>query len=95
VYGATKELPSRVIRSVIAKNLDRLIGAQVDALPPSLVRRFGFPPLAQAWREVHAPHDLEAAARAKERIVFDEFFSIALAAAVKRARRERPAVRAR
>src|SRR6202011_491472 len=59
-----------------------------DALPPSLVRRFGFPPLPQAWREVHAPHDLDAVKRARERIVFDEFFSIALAAALKRARRE-------
>jgi ATP-dependent DNA helicase RecG len=88
VYGATKELPSRVIRTVIAKNIDRLIGQQTDALPPSLVRRFGFPPLAQAWREVHAPRDLDAVKRARERIVFDEFFSIALAAALKRARRE-------
>jgi ATP-dependent DNA helicase RecG len=88
VYGATKELPSRVIRTVIAKNLDRLIAQHADALPASVVRRFGFPPLAQAWREVHAPHDLDAVKRARERIVFDEFFSIALAAAVKRARRE-------
>jgi len=88
VYGATKELPSRVIRTAIAKNLDRLVAQHADALPPSVVRRFGFPPLAQAWREVHAPHDLDAVKRARERIVFDEFFSIALAAAVKRARRE-------
>ncbi len=88
VYAAAKELPSRAIRGAIAKNLDRLIAGQDDALPPALVQRFGFPPLARAWRDVHAPHDLEAAARAKERIVFDEFFSIALAAAVKRALRE-------
>ena len=88
VYGATKELPSRAIRTVIAKNLDRLVAQHADALPPSLVRRFGFPPLPQAWREVHAPHDLDAVKRARERIVFDEFFSIALAAALKRARRE-------
>jgi ATP-dependent DNA helicase RecG len=88
VYGATKELPSRVIRAAIARNLDRLIAQHTDALPPSLVRRFGFPSLAQAWREVHAPHDLDDVKRARERIVFDEFFAIALAAAVKRARRE-------
>ncbi len=88
VYAATKELSTRTIRTVIAKNLDRLIAQQADALPAGLAARFGFPPLAQAWRDVHAPRDLETAARAKERIVFDEFFSIALAAAVKRARRE-------
>jgi ATP-dependent DNA helicase RecG len=88
VYAASKDLPSRAIRSTIAKNLDRLIAQHTDALPPALVRRFDFPPLAHAWREVHLPHDLEAVARARERIVFDEFFTIALAAAVKRARRE-------
>ncbi|HEX3463139.1 MAG TPA: ATP-dependent DNA helicase RecG, partial [Candidatus Elarobacter sp.] len=88
VYAASKDLPSRIIRSTIAKNLDRLIAQHTDALPQPLVRRYGFPPLAKAWRDVHAPRDLDDAARAKERIVFDEFFTIALAAAVKRARRE-------
>ncbi|MEO7039011.1 MAG: ATP-dependent DNA helicase RecG [Candidatus Elarobacter sp.] len=88
VYAATKELTTRTIRTVVAKNLDRLIAQQADALPPSLVRRFGFVPRTEAWREVHAPRDLEAVARARERIVFDEFFAIALAAALKRARRE-------
>jgi ATP-dependent DNA helicase RecG len=88
VYAASKELPSRAIRGVIAKNLDRLIARQTDALPPALVRRHRFPPLAKAWRDVHAPRNLDDAARAKERIVFDEFFAIALAAAAKRARRE-------
>jgi ATP-dependent DNA helicase RecG len=88
VYAASKDLPTRAIRAAVARNLDRLIAQHTDALPPALVRRFGFPPLAKAWRDVHAPRDLDDAARAKERIVFDEFFTIALAAAVKRARRE-------
>jgi ATP-dependent DNA helicase RecG len=88
VYAASKELPTRMIRNAIVKNLDRLIAQHTDALPPALVRRFNFPPLAKAWRDVHAPHDLEQIARARERIIFDEFFTIALAAAVKRARRE-------
>ena len=96
VYAASKDLPTRTIRAAIAKNLDRLIGRRADALPPALVQRFGFVPLERAWRDVHAPRDPEAAARARERIVFDEFFTIALAAAVKRARREsEPAARAR
>ncbi|MEA2721364.1 MAG: ATP-dependent helicase RecG [Candidatus Eremiobacteraeota bacterium] len=88
VYAATKDLPTRAIRTVITQNLDRLIAQHTDALPPALVRRYNFPPLATAWRDVHAPHDLEQIKRARERIIFDEFFTIALAAAVKRARRE-------
>jgi ATP-dependent DNA helicase RecG len=88
VYGATKDLTSKTIRGVIARNLDRLIAGRRDALPPDLTRQLNLPPLRQAWREVHAPHEPEEAVRARERIVFDEFFAIALAAAVKRARRE-------
>ena len=43
VYGATKELTSRQIRAVIAKNLADLIARRVDALPAELLRRFDFP----------------------------------------------------
>ncbi len=57
VYGATKDLPSRTIRTTIAKNLDRLIATRVDALPPALVRKHDFPPLREAWFGVHAPRD--------------------------------------
>ena len=57
VYGATKDLPSRTIRTTIAKNLDRLVSARADALPPSLARKYDFPPLREAWYGVHAPRD--------------------------------------
>jgi ATP-dependent DNA helicase RecG len=88
VYGATKDLPSRTIRTTIAKNLERLVGARVDALPPVLVRQHDFPPLREAWFGVHAPRTPEDVERGRGRIVFEEFFGIALAAALKRARRE-------
>jgi ATP-dependent DNA helicase RecG len=88
VYGATKDLTSKTIRSIVSRNLDRLIAGRRDALPPDAYERLDFPSLPAAWREVHAPTDPAAIARARERIVFDEFFAIALAAALKRARRE-------
>ena len=87
VYGATKDLPSRQIRTIVAKNLDALIERRHDVLPKGIVERFDFPPLAQAWRAVHAPREPESVARGRRRIVFEEFFGIALAAAIKRARR--------
>jgi len=87
VYGATKDLPSRQIRTIVKKNLAGLIAGRHDVLPRSMVQRFDFPPLADAWRAVHAPLDPESVARGRRRIVFEEFFGIALAAAIKRARR--------
>ncbi len=88
VYGATKDLPTRVIRTTIAKNLERLISERTDALPPAVARKHDFPPGADAWRGVHAPRELEDIDRGRRRIVFEEFFGVALAAALKRARRE-------
>jgi ATP-dependent DNA helicase RecG len=88
IYAASKELSSRTIRATIAKNLDRLIGERRDALPPSLVQSFGFPPPREAWHGVHAPLDMGDVERGRRRIIFEEFFGIALAAALRRARRE-------
>jgi ATP-dependent DNA helicase RecG len=88
VYAATKELASRQIRSTIAKNLAQLIGGRTDALPPDLARKYDFPAFATAWRDVHAPRDPVDVDAGRRRIVFEEFFGIALAAALKRARRE-------
>jgi ATP-dependent DNA helicase RecG len=87
VYGATKDLSSRTIRTAIAKNLGRLVAGRADALPPALVKKHNFPPLREAWFGVHAPRDPADVERGRARIVFEEFFGIALAAALKRARR--------
>ncbi len=88
VYGATKDLTSRQIRTVIAKNFATLVARRTDALPAALAQRLDFPPLAQAWQAVHAPRTPDDVAGGRRRIVFEEFFGIALAAALKRARRE-------
>ena len=87
VYGATKDLPSRQIRTIVQKNLDALIERRRDVLPRAIAKRFDFPPLGEAWRAVHAPREPESVTRGRRRIVFEEFFGIALAAAIKRARR--------
>ena len=88
IYAASKELTSRQIRATIGKNLAALVARRVDVLPKALAGRFAFPPLAAAWREIHAPSDPALVDAARRRIVFEEFFGIALAAALKRARRE-------
>ena len=88
IYAATKELPSRQIRAIVTKNFATLIARRSDALPAALAERLRFPPLAEAWRDVHLPRDPMRTDAARRRIVFEEFFAIALAAALKRARRE-------
>jgi len=87
VYAASKDLTSRQIRALIQKNLAALIARRPDALPPELIAKYGFPAHAQAWREVHTPSEPARVDAARRRIIFEEFFGIALAAALKRSRR--------
>ena len=86
VYRATKELPSRTIATTIERNLSVLESAVVELVPADAVRRLGLGSLRDAWRSVHAPETPEAALAARERLIFEEFFLLALAAALKRAR---------
>jgi len=88
VYPAGKELTSRAIAGVIDRNLDELATYVREVLPPEVERRHGFGPAREAWREVHRPQSPQSAAAARERLVFEEFFGVALAAALKRARRD-------
>ena len=87
VYRASKDVSSRVLGSVIERNAGALAELVPDAIPAGVLRRRGYGSAREAWREVHAPRTPEEAAAARERLIYDEFFAIALGAAVKRAER--------
>ncbi|MBV8727436.1 MAG: ATP-dependent DNA helicase RecG [Candidatus Eremiobacteraeota bacterium] len=88
VYPATKRLTSRKIRQVIVRNLDRLLSLADDLLPARIAKSFRFAPAIKAYRDIHAPETPEAASAARERFIFTEFLSLALAAQLKRVERE-------
>ncbi|MBV8117001.1 MAG: ATP-dependent DNA helicase RecG [Candidatus Eremiobacteraeota bacterium] len=89
VYRASKDLASRKIAAVIKKNLSALLALAVDVpIPPNVANVRGYPPLARAYRDVHAPGTPEEAERARERFVFGEFLLLATAAQLRRAQRE-------
>jgi ATP-dependent DNA helicase RecG len=88
VYRASKEVTSRSIAAIIERNAEALEAFVHDVLPAEVERKHGYGSLREAWREVHRPTSLEKAAAARERLMFEEFFALALAAALKRARRD-------
>ena len=89
IYPATKDLPSRTIRSVIAKNLPRLLDPLEERLPDALVKKHRLIEARTAWHDVHAPRTPDDVLPARKRIIYEEFFGIALAAALVRAERRR------
>jgi ATP-dependent DNA helicase RecG len=90
VYRASKDLATRKIAAVVKKNLPELLElAPDDPLPAAVARRRNYPTLRDAYRSAHAPKDPQEAQRARERFVFTEFLTLAAAAQLRRADRER------
>jgi ATP-dependent DNA helicase RecG len=86
VYPETQGITSRFLRSKIEPLLG-LVTQVPDRLPPSVRDAEDLMPIAEALYQVHVPDSLEAAARARERIAFEELFLLQIAA--ERARRRR------
>ena len=88
VYPLTAGLPNRTLRRLIGKGLrvaladPRGIG---DPLPASVAKGRDFADARWAIRAIHQPKDMEETERAKRRFIFEEFFLLAVAAALRRA----------
>lgn len=79
IYPLTEGLFQRSLRSTLKEAIDHhLDGAVTDALPPGLRSELDLMPLDRALREMHLPASFEELAKARRRIVFDEFFSFEL-----------------
>jgi ATP-dependent DNA helicase RecG len=92
VYSQTAGLTSYELRRLIRAALrlaavDPQAKAQLDPLPAAINKRERF---GDAWRAIVAIHDpatLEQAEEARRRLVYEEFFLLAIAAARRRAER--------
>ena len=71
VYPATSKLPSWKIMQCMKLALDSL-DEITDYLPEDVAKEFAYPSLMKAFSVIHQPPDLDAAAKARERLTFDE-----------------------
>jgi ATP-dependent DNA helicase RecG len=84
VYPLTEELRADHLRPLIRQAVDRYAGAVPETLPAALRQRHGWPGVHQALREVHFPPTLPAAHAARRRFVYEEFFLLQVALALRR-----------
>ncbi len=80
IYRATEGLSQRVIRSILHRVVESMPELE-DRLPPGLDKL----PFAEALREIHFPRSHESLARARRHLILDEFFSMQLFIAARRA----------
>ena len=77
VYALSEGVPADVVRKAVIAVLaaaDQL----KDPLPASLRRQYGLVKLKEAIANIHFPADEDTLARARRRLVFDEFFYLQL-----------------
>ncbi|MHB1329662.1 MAG: ATP-dependent DNA helicase RecG [Gemmatimonadales bacterium] len=78
VYPATQGLSHKIIRGLIARHLETLVGLSAEILPEELRRRFELPPLPEALRAVHQPASSAEAESGRRRLALDELLDLQL-----------------
>jgi ATP-dependent DNA helicase RecG len=78
VYPATEGLSHKIVRSLIDRHLEHLIGLAEEVLPERVRRELDLAPLPEALRAVHRPESLNDAERGRRRLAFDELLDLQL-----------------
>jgi ATP-dependent DNA helicase RecG len=87
IYPLTAGLSSRIISGNIRQALEALRGQLADPLPPSVRSRYQLCELGFALQNIHFPADRHALSIARERLIFEELFILAVS--LRRVRCER------
>ncbi|MFH1848152.1 MAG: ATP-dependent DNA helicase RecG, partial [Candidatus Omnitrophota bacterium] len=84
VYSLTKDVTQRYVRSLTKKVLNEYTRILPDPMPTKIRARNKLVDLRFAVNNIHFPANEESLKRAYKRIVFDEFFILQLAIALRR-----------
>ncbi|MBE6894446.1 MAG: ATP-dependent DNA helicase RecG [Ruminococcaceae bacterium] len=81
VYPLTQGMSSAMISKLVSAAFDS-ISAIDDFLPEEIIENYDLPGLDLALRNIHFGRDRRDISRAKERLIFDEFFMLQLGMAI-------------
>ena len=94
VYPLTTGITQKALQTAVGAALDGLEEPLPDLLPPGMGERYGMESAQEAYRNIHFPETMEQAGRARQRLVFEELFTLACAlGSLKGKRRIRPGIR--
>jgi len=84
VYPLSAGLTQRAVRRAAREALDALADGLAEPLPPAVLARTAFPPLAEALRQVHYPANMEEQRRARRRLSFEYLYLMELGLLLKK-----------
>ena len=84
IYPLTRDLNQRALRTIIKNALDKYLDCVKEPLNHQLRARRGLMGLKPAITNIHFPRSLILKDKARERLIFDEFFFLELGLALRR-----------
>ncbi len=85
IYRLTEGLPQRAIRRGARAALEQCLEQITEVLPKAILVEQSLPGIRWAIQQIHSPDSEENRQRARSRLVFDEFFFLQTALAMRRA----------
>ena len=79
IYPAKLGISQKIIRGYIKEALDACADEITETLPERVIGKFGIMPRAEALSNIHFPKSREAFLKARERLIFEEFFVFQIA----------------
>ena len=83
-YPLCAGVPQTIMRRMVRQALDLYVDRPEDLIPERLSKGRKLPDLQRALLDVHFPESLERAARARRRMVYEDFFLLELGMALRR-----------
>lgn len=84
VYALTEELRADQLRLLLKQAVERHAGQVPEVLPEHFLQMHAFPGMADALRQVHFPTSVQQGRQAKNRFIYEEFFVLQVALALRR-----------
>ncbi len=88
IYPLTQDLNQRAIRTIIKNGLDKYSRHIIDTLPIPLRKSYNLPDLRSSLRNIHFPLNFDCKEKSRERLVFEEFFLLQMALALRKFQRK-------
>jgi ATP-dependent DNA helicase RecG len=88
VFRLTAGISQKVLSRAIAQGLKAAQVRLPETIPNEIRAKYGLIDAARAYNDIHFPESMEAAAKARERLVFEELFVLACALGSMKVRRK-------
>lgn len=74
----------RQLRKIIKSVIDKYVNFLIEILPLNIIHKYNFPLINEAIKNIHYPSNFSSLQKAKQRIIFEEFFFLQLSLALKK-----------